>query len=192
MNDIQYTPYMPFLLKPGDTVTIGPNGWRCTFECTLIGATIENDIPVLQVDMGRVLNKGELVLESEKPTNEPGNIEEMILSQYQKVNLPDLPGKTIKYATTYTDDIIIITEDSCYVKLVASHDPESYFQWDSEDLSISDLRTACLLSDEQWNTVLAERETLQQQWRSHQNEKSLRKLVGTLGRDCVKKILGLT
>ena len=187
---IEFQTYMPFLLTGGETVTVGPNEWRCVFECTLIGVTVEGDIPVLR---GPRLNDGSLVLASEyeEPVVKSATVEKTILSKYQQVNLRDTCGKTIKYATG-GDVIIIITGDNRYVKLVAYSDPEDCSQWYTEDLSVSDLRTAGLLSNDQWDSILAERKTLQSEYKAHLNEKSFRQLVGSLGRDRVKEILGIS
>jgi hypothetical protein len=153
---MEYQTYVPWPLNVGDDVLVEGVTWFCLEPCRLIGATIDDQIPVLGNGATAVLATTQLIKASDCPTRPtPGLVRtaNMTLMEYEQITLGDLAGKQIKAAHRDCDEIIIITTEKQYIKLVSEYEDRSYF---AEVLTMEDLWTMKLLGAKTYDRYMSE------------------------------------
>jgi hypothetical protein len=73
--------------------------------------------------------------------------------EYEQITLDDLAGQQIKVAHRDCDEIIIITTEKQYIKLVSDYEDSSYF---AEVLTMEDLWTMKLLDAKTYDRYMSE------------------------------------
>jgi hypothetical protein len=154
--DIPFRTYLPVARIVGSTVNIEGVAWICVRECTLIGSTVEENIPViLGVDENPIMNEDELILKSyfkTLPKPDKTYTENMLLAKYGRISAGELTKKHIKHIRKDDDTFVAICDDKSYVKFTAEREQwEDNLVLDDECLTIWDLKSFGILTDQEWD-----------------------------------------
>ena len=183
---MKFKSYLPYACCAGDTVTIEGQSWLCDTPCSLLGVT-EKGEPVVAGSTGAKLNTIELVLaNSVRGKFVPGQppTERKFLGDYLKVNPKKLKGARLVEVLYTGDELILISEDKTYAKLMPLEEDGRYTM-DNENLTMSDLRSLGLVDDEAWEQIQRERSQKQRgaiEWR-------LKRAILAIGQDRAREIL---
>lgn len=191
----EYQVLFPHPCEPGDVINIpGHKKWDCVTPCTIIGHLVENGIPVIGSANGPKIIDGELVPQGYLRT--PGrsgqtSLAVMTLGDYKRLPVEDMKGRRFIHCRYRSELLLLIDEEKNYVKLVpceARYDDPCCF--DSERLTMDDLRDLELLSDEDWERHKDQQKVQHQTSIKRQGKTALEKALRLLGPTEVKKIIG--
>jgi hypothetical protein len=194
---IEYKPYMRQALVVGQRIGIEGTDWYCFEACSLLGVTLETNIPVIDIGYGAMLAQTQLGLEF-KCASEPlvgrTATENAILTTYRKIKVDQLVGKEVIAVDDCWESCIFITADNEYVKLVASRDyDDDYYIRSEEDLTLRALWRLDLISDDVWGAHEREVEANRREGTRKTRERNLKHAVDQVGGiDAAKKLMGLT
>ncbi len=181
---IEYKPYMRQRLTVGQRVGIEGTDWYCFEECTLVGATLETNIPVIDIGYEEMLVRDQLRLESKcesKPEDGRTSIENEILTKYEKIGVDQLVGKDIIAVDKGNDSCVIVTTDYEYVKLVAGSNDWGEYLGSKEDLTLFDLFKLKLIAEDIWQAHVREVEVNRKESRREADERNLKHAVDQVG-----------
>lgn len=190
---IEYKAYLSRPLKVGGDINIEGVKWMCVQDCTLLGATIENNTPVLEGLDGLMLNGGQLMrAERFKTFPKPGQTytEIMALSEYERIKPQDLAGKELKCVYRMDETFIAVCLDKTYVKFSAATE-----QWstdltlEDERLTIRDLHMLKLIRDITWKRHLEEEQKERVQDTARLYDGQFKEAVNRVGVDRATKLL---
>jgi hypothetical protein len=192
---IEYKPYMRQALVVGQRIGIEGTDWYCFEACSLLGVTLETNIPVIDVGYGAMLAQTQLSLEfkcASKPKQGRTRIENDILTTFKKIGVDQLVGEEIVAVDDGYASCVIITSDNEYVKLEVSgdYDDEKYLA--NEDLTLRDLLRLDLIADDVWGAHEREVETNRKDGTRQSNERNLKHAIDQVGGiEAAKKLMGL-
>ena len=192
---IQYQTYMALNINNGDDINIEGVNWICVEPCTLIGCTIEGNIPVISGPDGPMLNRGHFLERGSfktLPKSGQSRTEVLILAEYEEITVDELPKKSIKFA--YQDECccIIVCEDKTYFKLVIEYDYDESPRFSGETITIDELKTFGLLTDAEWESHLEDSQTVREQAQAVATHKAFQDVVRRIGVNKAKELLGMT
>lgn len=178
---IEYKPYMRQALVVGQRIGIEGTDWYCFEACSLLGVTLETNIPVIDVGYGAMLAQTQLSLEfkcASKPKQGRTRIENDILTTFKKIGVDQLVGKDIIAVHDGCESCIIITADNSYVKLVAEGGYDGEITIESYDLTLRDLLTLGLIADDIWRAYKREIDEHQGKFLRQSRLEDIRKVMG--------------
>ena len=139
MKSVEGREYLSMLCNVGDRVTVEGVDWYCLEPCTLTGATVEGDLPVVAIrGVGSFVATTQFIRVSEcteRPQKGIVKTETREVAKYQQITPDDLVGKEIDSVRFYYGYLTLITTDYCYVKLST----EDGCVMEQEDLDMMDL-----------------------------------------------------
>jgi hypothetical protein len=190
---MDYQVYISTPRTVGEETTIEGVSWMCVENCTLLGYTIDDHIPVLEGPNGPMLNEGQLMLSSHFkvcPKPEYTCTENLILNEYEWIHVEDLVGRNIQAIKRSDDRFVILCDGKSYFKLVSEYEKyESIPLLRSTRITIDDLRWLGALSEEEISKCNAER-CRERDRQDHANaDRAFRAAVNRVGPERAKKLL---
>jgi len=189
---LDYKRYYPHPCHTGDTITIEKKAWDCVVPCTMIGATWQNHIPVIEGPDGpRVIN-GELIPANILRTKgKPGQvpIEVMTLGEYKQIGPLDLKGCHIVDIRWTGYELIIICEDKTYIKLSPDSDEYVGLSLATSSLTMCDLRDMGQLIPDDWERFKKQQQDVRMARKQRAGEEQLKSVIAKLGIKAVKEIV---
>ncbi len=195
---IQYLPQLPFSMNSGDIV-ISPNEveWICLVATTVLGFTIDGNLPVLGNVLMPHLNTVELAIKSDNPGVKPGQslVEAKALRKYTQLgpnDVEEIEGKKIlKWEYDSFDSFIMLFDDNTYLKMELDPDYDGPYLR-REEITLGDLRSMGLLPPETWEKHLDEKSRFREAQNAVHGAHSLGCAIDSLGIDRVREMLAET
>ena len=195
---IQYLPQLPFPMNSGDIV-ISPDEveWICLVATTVLGFTIDGNLPVLGNVLMPHLNTVELAVKSENPNVKPGQslVEAKALGKYTQLgpnDVEEIEGKKIlKWEYDSFDSFIMLFDDNTYLKMELDPDYDGP-HLRMEEITLGELRSMGLLSPKTWEEHLDEKSRFREAQDQVQGAHSLACAIDSLGIDRVKEMIAKT
>ncbi len=191
--DIKYQRYMNRELFPGNDISINGTKWYCFGHCTLVGSTINISLPVVidESEEPHIARQSQMRRAEDCPSPPEGGrtpVENDILSQYRRIEVEELVGKNIVISSQRLEQLIIITDDKCYVNL-EPHNRFGEMELIDEKLNLGDLKHLELLDDGVWEKYQHEKQSKKEIDHERLNTKYLNDVVRALGRTKVLELL---
>ena len=196
---IQYLPQLPFSMNSGDIV-ISPNEveWICLVATTVLGFTIDGNLPVLGNVLMTHLNTVELAIKSENPDVKPGQslVEAKALGKYTQLgpnDVEEIEGKKIlRWEYDSFDSFIMLFDDNTYLKMEIDNSDYNGPSLSMEEITLVELRRMDLLPPETWKEHLEEKSRFQEAQNAVHGAHSLGCAIDSLGIDRVREMLAKT
>ncbi len=190
---IEYQTYMARQMNTGGDINIEGVKWFCVVPCTLIGRTLEGNIPVIAGLDGPALNENQLVRADRFKTPPKAGqtpTEAMTLAEYEGVNSEALVGKELKFVCRMDKIFIVICHDKTYVKFSAGREQyDDDLTLDNECLTLDDLRRLDIIADSTWQRHLEEEREIRMKDTARRYDQHFKEAVHRVGKDRAKELL---
>ncbi len=191
---MNYQVYMARQMTTGDDFDFKGVKWVCVESCTIIGCTIEGNIPVIKGPDGPMLNQNHLLERGFfKTLPKPGQTrtEIMTLAEYEHVEPKELEGKELKRVYKMDEKFIAVCHDKTYVKFIAT-------TWnidltlDSECLTLDELNRLNLIPESTWQQHLEEERKTRAENTARLYDTQFKEAARRVGKERAKKLLGFS
>jgi len=190
VKNIAYVPYTPFPCVAGDHIEVAGTMWTCLTQCTVIGHTVIDQLPVLKDSPEPRVNVDELITgQYTGVVDGQVAVEFEIVEAFKQADPKDLAGKRVRVCSyNMHGALIVIFDDQTYMKVEPERD------WDDTILAetaitVEDLRRLHLVKETDWDHYLAQQQSRTQSMAQRSGRQQLSNAVAKLGRNAVLELL---